>query len=591
MATGQQILKQLNAQQNLITQLQQQLAMLQSQNQPQGQPGPPGPQGPPGEDADLSVVNIPSQIDVAEPKIFSGDGRELNSFITACKIYLNLKMTGRLQMDQVTWVLSYVQRGAAESWKENIMEMIEDEEEEAPASTEELFDSLQNNFGDADEESTAVGKLRLIKQGSKSAEEHVQEFKKIAQDSAYEGRALIEEYKRSLSGRIRKALMEAENPPTTIKSWYEWSMKLDRQWRQAKVEEDYYWRGQAKPQPRIHTQNNTFVRPQPQRRDPNAMDVDTTAGPSRGPIKCYKCGKLGHMAKYCWSKAPARDVRTLDVDEQRDYWKRMFEEEQKNLKEELARNRRVNGGAEGLAQQPKEKAEGWAQSPGDVADRLNGDKAERLEEDNSKTATAGKVEAGQVHPKRISAQKKNRSREEREQLETWVRGMTEEMPEEEEIRSIDSVEQAVPRRFHKFLKVFKQKESERMPTRKPWDHAIELKEDFKPKKGKIYPLSPNKREEVQAFVKDQLRKGYIRPLKSSQTSPVFFVPKKDGKKRMVQDYRFLNDWTIKNNYPLPLISELIDTMGSKRLFSKIDLRWGYNNIRIKEGDEWKAAFC
>ncbi|KAF7783141.1 hypothetical protein Agabi119p4_2517 [Agaricus bisporus var. burnettii] len=257
---------------------------------------------------------------------------------------------------------------------------------------------------------------------------------------------------------------------------------------------------------------------------------------------------------------------------------------------ELARNKRANGGAEGLAQQSKEKAEGWAQSPGDVADRVNGDKAERLEEDNIKTATAGKAEAGQVRPKRISAQRKNRSREEGEQLETWVRGMAEEMLEDKEIRSIDSVEQAVPKRFHRFLKVFKQKESERMPTRKPWDHAIELKEGFKPKKGKIYPLSPNEREEVQAFVKDQLRKGYIRPSKSPQTSPVFFVPKKDGKKRMVQDYRFLNDWTIKNNYPLPLISELIDTMGSKRLFSKIDLRWGYNNIRIKEGDEWKAAF-
>ncbi|XP_006458587.1 hypothetical protein AGABI2DRAFT_63814 [Agaricus bisporus var. bisporus H97] len=127
--------------------------------------------------------------------------------------------------------------------------------------------------------------------------------------------------------------MESENPPTTIRSWYERSMKLDRQWRQAKAEEDYYRRGQAKPQLRTHTSNNTFVRPQPQRRDPNAMDVDTAAGPSRGPINCYKCGKLGHMAKNCWSKAPARDVRTLDVDEQRDYWKRMFEEEQKNLKE------------------------------------------------------------------------------------------------------------------------------------------------------------------------------------------------------------------------------------------------------------------
>jgi len=73
-------------------------------------------------------------------------------------------------------------------------------------------------------------------------------------------------------------------------------------------------------------------------------------------------------------------------------------------------------------------------------------------------------------------------------------------------------------------------------------------------------------------------------------SPVFFVDKKDGSKRIVMDYHNLNDQTIKNNYPLLLITELIDNMGSKKVFTKMDLRWGFNNIRIKEGDEWKRTF-
>jgi len=98
-------------------------------------------------------------------------------------------------------------------------------------------------------------------------------------------------------------------------------------------------------------------------------------------------------------------------------------------------------------------------------------------------------------------------------------------------------------------------------------------------------LSKNEREEVQNFVEDQLRKGYIRPSKSSQTLPVFFVGKKDGNKQMVMDYRNLNSQTVKNNYPLPLIMELIDNIDSKKVFTKIDLRWGFNNMRIKEGDE------
>jgi len=148
----------------------------------------------------------------------------------------------------------------------------------------------------------------------------------------------------------------------------------------------------------------------------------------------------------------------------------------------------------------------------------------------------------------------------------------------------------VPRKFLKWRKVFRKIELERMPTRKIWDHTIDLKETFKPRKGKIYPLSKNEREEVQNFVEDQLRKGYIKPSKSPQTLPVFFVGKKDRSKRMVMDYRNLNSQTVKNNYPLPLITELIDNMDSKKVFTKMDLRWGFNNVRIKEGDEWKGVF-
>jgi len=112
----------------------------------------------------------------------------------------------------------------------------------------------------------------------------------------------------------------------------------------------------------------------------------------------------------------------------------------------------------------------------------------------------------------------------------------EEKENEEDLIELRATEEMVPRRFHKYLKVFKKKDSERMSMRKTWDHAIDLREEFVPKKGKIYLLSRVKKEKVQEFVKDQLRKGYIRPSKSPQMSLVFFVPKKDGKKRMVQDY-------------------------------------------------------
>ena len=80
------------------------------------------------------------------------------------------------------------------------------------------------------------------------------------------------------------------------------------------------------------------------------------------------------------------------------------------------------------------------------------------------------------------------------------------------------------------------------------------------------------------FINEQLRKGYIHPSKFPQTSPVFFILKKDLKKHMCTDYRYLNNWTVKNTYPLPLISEIIDKVGKAKVFMKLDLQWGYNNV-------------
>ena len=161
---------------------------------------------------------------------------------------------------------------------------------------------------------------------------------------------------------------------------------------------------------------------------------------------------------------------------------------------------------------------------------------------------------------------------------------------EEIAKSKKETKQLVPERFHKQIHIFGKKTSKRIPTRKLWDHTINMKKGFVPRKEKIYLLSREEREKIHKFISEQLRKGYIRPLKLPQIVPVFFVGKKNGKKHIVQNYRYFNRQTIKNNYPLSLILDIIENIGTKRVFTKMDLRWGYNNIQIKEGNKWKAVF-
>ena len=139
--------------------------------------------------------------------------------------------------------------------------------------------------------------------------------------------------------------------------------------------------------------------------------------------------------------------------------------------------------------------------------------------------------------------------------------------------------------------MFSEQEAQRFPGPRLWDHAIELKKDAPATlPGKIYALTQDEQKALQEFIKEHVQKGYIRPSKSPYAAPFFFIKKKDGRLRPVQDYRCLNEWTIRNRYPLPLISELISRVQGASLFSKFDIHWGYNNVRIKEGEEWKAAF-
>jgi len=130
-----------------------------------------------------------------------------------------------------------VQGGSADIWKENVIEELEVGEMEYEMA-EEFLMVLKKEFGEGEEKSVKVAELRKLEQGGRTMEEFVQEFKRAARESGYEGRPLIEEFKRGINGGIRRKLMEVENPPASIEQWYRRAMALDRNWRESRREEE-----------------------------------------------------------------------------------------------------------------------------------------------------------------------------------------------------------------------------------------------------------------------------------------------------------------------------------------------------------------
>jgi RNase H-like domain found in reverse transcriptase/Reverse transcriptase (RNA-dependent DNA polymerase) len=179
------------------------------------------------------------------------------------------------------------------------------------------------------------------------------------------------------------------------------------------------------------------------------------------------------------------------------------------------------------------------------------------------------------------------------ETDVWIHktNITMELAIEENSKKTDKTdEQLVLAEYHEYLDIFSEEKAHCFPESRPWDHKIELKEGFEPKLFENYNLTLAEQIELDKFLKENLKKGYIRPSQLPMASPFFFVSKKDGKLWPCQDYRYLNDWTVKNSYPLPLISKILDKLKGAKYFTKLDVCWGYNNIWIKKGDKWKAAF-
>jgi len=161
----------------------------------------------------LVAQNTPKP-EVAAPPKFDSNREGVVGFVNACQLYANARLEGVDNKGRISWVLFYMQGGVAEVWKDNMLEKISKGTSDVE-NINELFKKIREEFGEFDKESRKADKLRLLVQGQKTCNEYMQEFRRVARGSSYEGKALINKFKRGLNGTIRR-LAEAESPSSTI---------------------------------------------------------------------------------------------------------------------------------------------------------------------------------------------------------------------------------------------------------------------------------------------------------------------------------------------------------------------------------------
>ena len=160
-----------------------------------------------------------------------------------------------------------------------------------------------------------------------------------------------------------------------------------------------------------------------------------------------------------------------------------------------------------------------------------------------------------------------------------------------QVAALTSEETGIPAEYSDFSNVFSSDSPAELPEYTGInDHPINLLDNKQPPYGPIYSLRPVELETLKTYIKANLASGFIRPSKSPAGALILFVRKKNGSLRLCVDYRGLNNLTIKNRYPLPLIGESLDCLGRAKRFTQLDLTNAYHRMRIREGDEWKTAF-
>uniref|UniRef100_A0A8C5WGQ2 ribonuclease H n=1 Tax=Leptobrachium leishanense TaxID=445787 RepID=A0A8C5WGQ2_9ANUR len=574
---------------------------------------------PPAEAPSVTEISATSHEPyVSPPNKFDGDRKQFRVFITSCQIMFSIqRKTYASDFVKIRTVISLL-TGKPQVWAHHLLRTAHP----SLRTWNTFYNALEAMYEDPNRLASAAQALELLKQGKDDVEDYITEFKHLALDSEWNEPALLAQFRKGLSEVLKDELART-GIPSSLEATMTLCTQIDRRLRERRAERSAS---------HVHTPVKRYMQTPPvitsttSPSEEEPMQIGVVRGPLTENEKsrrrslglCMYCGRPGHQVRECRAKPPSRSgepaqpttsVATHDlctVTPSHIIVSLLLQWDQCAVPLRAM----IDSGASGCFVDEKiavslgipivPKSHSYAIQLLDGSSPISGPIVKETRPLLVSLGTTHRdtivfdVVTSPVFPAVLGLNWLRRNNPSIDWSSGAVSFGTETNIPTTDLHTCKNLTIAmcleVPEPYQAFSHVFEKKGADTLPPHRPYDCPVDLLPGAPIPYGRLYPLSEPELLVLKDYIDDNLQKGFIRPSTSPAGAPIFFVGKKDGGLRPCVDYRAMNAITIKDKYPLPLISELMDRLRSANIFTKLDLRGAYNLIRVKSGDEWKTAF-